>query len=88
VLGYRFRQANETSNVIRHSHRRAMARVRFGVGIWLLVLGAFLCYFGFWWGPSRARLGRAARAEVTSCLTAPFHEERKPVLALSKQYWL
>jgi hypothetical protein len=27
-----------------------MARVRFGVGIWLLALTAFLCYSGFWWG--------------------------------------
>jgi hypothetical protein len=33
-----------------HSHRRAMARVRFGVGIWLLALAAYLCYSGFWWG--------------------------------------
>jgi hypothetical protein len=27
-----------------------MARVRFGVGIWLLALAAYLCYSGFWWG--------------------------------------
>jgi phosphatidylglycerophosphate synthase len=33
-----------------HSHRRAMARVRFGVGVWLLALAAFLSYSGFWWG--------------------------------------
>jgi hypothetical protein len=33
-----------------HSHRRALARVRFGVGIWLLALTAFLCYSGLWWG--------------------------------------
>lgn len=33
-----------------HGHRRAMVRVRFGVGIWLLALAAFLCYSGFWWG--------------------------------------
>ena len=33
-----------------HSHRRAMSRVRFGVGIWLLALAAYLCYSGFWWG--------------------------------------
>jgi uncharacterized protein (DUF58 family) len=33
-----------------HGHRRAMGRVRFGVGIWLLALAAYLCYSGFWWG--------------------------------------
>jgi hypothetical protein len=33
-----------------HSHGRAMARVRFGVGVWLLGLGAYLCYRGIWWG--------------------------------------
>ena len=27
-----------------------MARVRFGVGTWLLALAAYLCYSGFWWG--------------------------------------
>jgi hypothetical protein len=27
-----------------------MARVRFGVGIWLFALAAFLSYSGFWWG--------------------------------------
>ena len=27
-----------------------MGRVRFGVGIWLLALAAYLCYSGFWWG--------------------------------------
>ena len=27
-----------------------MAGVRFGVGIWLLALAAFLCYSGRWWG--------------------------------------
>jgi hypothetical protein len=27
-----------------------MARVRFGVGVWLLALAAFLCYSGLWWG--------------------------------------
>jgi hypothetical protein len=32
------------------SHRRAKARVRFGVGIWLLALAAFLIYSGSWWG--------------------------------------
>jgi hypothetical protein len=32
------------------SHRHAIARVRFGVGIWLLALAAYLCYSGFWWG--------------------------------------
>jgi hypothetical protein len=33
-----------------HSHDRAKARVRFGVGIWLLALAAYMCYFGLWWG--------------------------------------
>jgi hypothetical protein len=33
-----------------HSHRRAKAGVRFGVGIWLLVLAAYTCYSGLWWG--------------------------------------
>lgn len=32
------------------SHRRAKARVRFGVGIWLLALAAYACYSGLWWG--------------------------------------
>jgi hypothetical protein len=31
-------------------HRRAKARVRFGVGIWLLALAAYSCYSGLWWG--------------------------------------
>ena len=33
-----------------HSHRRAVVRVRFGVGVWRLAVAAFLCYSGFWWG--------------------------------------
>jgi hypothetical protein len=32
------------------SHRRAKARVRFGVGVWLLALAAYSCYSGLWWG--------------------------------------
>jgi hypothetical protein len=32
------------------SHGHAVARARFGVGIWLLALGAFACYWGVWWG--------------------------------------
>jgi hypothetical protein len=32
----------------RHGH--TVARVRFGVGVWLLGLGAYLCYGGVWWG--------------------------------------
>jgi hypothetical protein len=32
------------------SRRRAVVGVRFGVGIWLLALAAFLCWSGFWWG--------------------------------------
>jgi hypothetical protein len=27
-----------------------VVRVRLGVGIWLLALGAFLCFSGTWWG--------------------------------------
>jgi len=33
-----------------HDHRRAKARVRFGVGIWLLALAAYLCYSDSRWG--------------------------------------
>jgi hypothetical protein len=33
-----------------HSHRRAIARVRFDVGIWLLALAAYLFLSGYWWG--------------------------------------
>ncbi|HEY5192398.1 MAG TPA: hypothetical protein VIJ39_00825 [Solirubrobacteraceae bacterium] len=33
-----------------HSHDRAKACVRFGVGIWLLALAAYTCYSGSWWG--------------------------------------
>ena len=33
-----------------HSHPRAVARVRFGVGLWLLALATYLCYSGSWWG--------------------------------------
>jgi len=33
-----------------HNHPRAIARVRFGVGIWLVALAAYLCYSGSWWG--------------------------------------
>lgn len=40
------------NNVASHtqSHDRARARVRFGVGIWLLALAAYTCYSGRWWG--------------------------------------
>jgi hypothetical protein len=31
-------------------HGHAVASVRFGVGIWLLGLGVYLCYRGIWWG--------------------------------------
>jgi hypothetical protein len=33
-----------------HSHDLTKARVRFGVGIWLLALAAYTCYSGLWWG--------------------------------------
>lgn len=33
-----------------HDHRRAAARVRFGVGVWLLALACFALYSGYWWG--------------------------------------
>jgi hypothetical protein len=33
-----------------NGRRRAMVRIRFSVGIWLLALAAFMCYSGFWWG--------------------------------------
>ena len=31
-------------------HPRLIARVRIGVGVWLLVLAAILCGYGYWWG--------------------------------------
>lgn len=31
-------------------HGHAVASVRFGVGVWLLGLGAYLCFQGVWWG--------------------------------------
>jgi hypothetical protein len=33
-----------------HSHDRARATVRCGVGTWLLALAAYTCYSGVWWG--------------------------------------
>ena len=30
-------------------HPRLIARVRIGVGVWLLVLAAILCGYGYWW---------------------------------------
>jgi hypothetical protein len=32
------------------SNPRVVVRVRLGVGVWLLALGAFLCFSGSWWG--------------------------------------
>jgi hypothetical protein len=37
-------------NAYAQSHGQAVALVRFGVGTWLLGLGAYLCYRGIWWG--------------------------------------
>jgi hypothetical protein len=37
-------------NAYAQSHGHAVARVRFGVGIWLLALGAYACSRGIWWG--------------------------------------
>jgi hypothetical protein len=37
-------------NAYGQAHGRAIARVRFGVGGWLLALGAYTCYRGVWWG--------------------------------------
>jgi hypothetical protein len=37
-------------NVYAQSHGRAVATVRFGVGVWLLALGAYMCSRGIWWG--------------------------------------
>jgi hypothetical protein len=37
-------------NAYAQGHGRAVAGVRFGVGIWLLGLGAYLCLQGIWWG--------------------------------------
>jgi hypothetical protein len=33
-----------------YRHPRLIARVRVGIGIWLLVLGAILYGSGYWWG--------------------------------------
>jgi hypothetical protein len=33
-----------------HDRRNTVVRVRFGVGIWLLCLAAYLGYSGSWWG--------------------------------------
>lgn len=33
-----------------HKHPRVVARIRIGVGVWLLVLAAILCGSGYWWG--------------------------------------
>jgi len=30
-------------------HPRLIARVRIDVGVWLLVLAAILCGYGYWW---------------------------------------
>lgn len=38
-------------NAYAQGHGHAVAGVRFGVGVWLFGLGAYLCYQGFfWWG--------------------------------------
>lgn len=37
-------------NVYTQGHGHAVARVRFGVGVWLLALGAYVCSQGVWWG--------------------------------------
>ena len=31
-------------------YRKAWAGPESAVGIWLIILGGILCYFGFWWG--------------------------------------
>jgi hypothetical protein len=37
-------------NVWADSHGRAVGALRFGIGLWLLGLGAYLCDRGVWWG--------------------------------------
>lgn len=37
-------------NAYVHSNGHAVARVRFSIGVWLLGLGAYLCYRGSWLG--------------------------------------
>jgi hypothetical protein len=37
-------------NPYAHSHGQAVGILRFGIGLWLLGLGAYLCYRGSWWG--------------------------------------
>jgi hypothetical protein len=33
-----------------YRHPRACASVEFVVGIWLIIIGAILCAYGYWWG--------------------------------------
>ena len=49
-LALPFRQAIRLLASYDHSHPRAKARVRFGIGTWLLALAAYTCYSGLWWG--------------------------------------
>jgi len=37
-------------NAYAQGHGRQVASVRVGVGVWLLALGAYLCYRDVWWG--------------------------------------
>ena len=37
-------------NAYAQSHSHTVARVRSGVGVWLLALGAYVCSRGIWWG--------------------------------------
>jgi hypothetical protein len=37
-------------NAYAQAHGHAVARIRYGVGVWLLALGAYLCYRNIWWG--------------------------------------
>lgn len=37
-------------NAYAQGHGHTVATVRFGVGTWLLALGAYVCARGIWWG--------------------------------------
>jgi hypothetical protein len=37
-------------NPYAEGHGHTVAGVRFGVGVWLLALGAYLCSQDVWWG--------------------------------------
>ena len=37
-------------NAYAQAHGPAVAGIRYSVGVWLLALGAYLCFRDIWWG--------------------------------------